>query len=117
MATDLLARGGSPLDTPTLDFIIHHVFLPPRLPQEDDTNGQHLLAMAQVLRDSVSDFLAAERHSAPSVQPAMDMLDRFLMTNPGQGVSKTNMAHRVMLRSVILDLKDGGESMSLVIAK
>ncbi|KAK3374532.1 hypothetical protein B0T24DRAFT_577590 [Lasiosphaeria ovina] len=107
MATDLLARGGIPLDTPTLDFIVHHVFLPPRLPQEVDTDGQHLLAMVQVLRDSVSDFMAVERRSSPSVQPALDMLDQFLGTNPGPGVSKTNTAHRDMLRSVISDLKDG----------
>lgn len=117
MAAELLARDGIPLDTPTLDFIIHHVFLPPRLPQEDDTNGQHLLAMVQVLRDSVSDFIAAEPCSAPSVQPALDMLDRFLKTNTEPCVSKSNVAHRVMLHSVILDLKDGGECMFLVIAK
>jgi len=104
------------MDMPTLNFIIHHVFLPPRLPQEDDTNGQHLLTMIQVLRDSVSDFMAAERGSAPSVQPALDMLDRFLQTSLEADAGKTNMAHRDALRSVISELKDGGES-QVVIAK
>jgi hypothetical protein len=109
MATDLLARGRVPLDIPTLNFIIHHVFLPPRLPQEDDTNSQHLLTMIQVLRDSVSNFMAVERGSAPSVQPALDMLDSFLETSPEADAGKTNMAHRDAVRSVIFDLKDGGE--------
>ncbi|KAK0613589.1 hypothetical protein B0T14DRAFT_591458 [Immersiella caudata] len=101
MATDLLAASGMPLDMPTLDFMIHHVFLPPRLPQKDDKNGQHLLTMAQVLRDSVSAFMVAERSSAPSLQPALDMLNRFLRTSPESGAGKTKIVRRDELRSVI----------------
>ncbi|KAK0715939.1 hypothetical protein B0H67DRAFT_645624 [Lasiosphaeris hirsuta] len=107
MAINLLARDGARLDTPTLDFIIHHVFLPPRLPQEDDTNGQHQLAMAQALCDSISDFMVADHRSSPSLQPALEMLGRFLKTNPGLDLSKTNTPHRAVLRSVISNLKDG----------
>ncbi|KAK3987282.1 hypothetical protein QBC44DRAFT_127707 [Cladorrhinum sp. PSN332] len=107
MAIDLPAREGVPLDTPTLYFMIHHVFLPPRLPQEDDTNGRHLLAMTQVLRDSISDFMAAECSSSHSLQPALEMLGRFLSTNPGPDLGKTTTAHRDELRSVISNLKDG----------
>ncbi|KAK4160024.1 hypothetical protein QBC43DRAFT_326010 [Cladorrhinum sp. PSN259] len=107
MAIDLRARDEVRLNTPTLEFMIHHIFLPPRLPQEDDTDGQHLLAMAQVLRDSVSKFIAAEHGSSPSLQPVLEMLKRFLRTNPGPDVSKTNAAHRDVLCSVIAGLKDG----------
>jgi len=103
------------LDMQTIDFIIHHVFLPPRLPQEDDTNAQHLLSMIQVLRDSVSDFVVAEQDSAPSVRPALDMLDRFLKTNPKVG--KANVDDRAILRNVISDLKDGGGQIFLILAK
>ena len=109
MATDLLARVEVPLDMPTLDFIIHHVFLPPRLPQEDDTNSQHPLIMVQVLRDSVSDFMATQRDSGPSMQPTLNMLNRFLETSHNADAGKTKRAHRDALRSLIFELKDGGE--------
>ena len=109
MAIDLPASNGVRLDGPTIDFIIHHVFLPPRLPQEDDTNSQHLLSMTQVLRDSISGFMEAEHRSSPSLQPALEMLGRFLETNPGLGLSQTGIAQRDALRSVISNLKAGGE--------
>jgi hypothetical protein len=90
--------------------MIHHVFLPPRLPQEDDMDGRHLLAMVRALRDSVSDFLTAETASLPSVQPALAMLDRFLKTKPRPDGSNTaDTAHLSELRSAITDLKDGGK--------
>ncbi|KAK4459473.1 hypothetical protein QBC42DRAFT_299412 [Cladorrhinum samala] len=107
MAIDLPASNGVRLDGPTIDFIIHHVFLPPRLPQEDDTNSQHLLSMTQVLRDSISGFMEAEHRSSPSLQPALEMLGRFLETNPGLGLSQTGIAQRDALRSVISNLKAG----------
>jgi len=109
MVTDLLARGDVPLDMPTLDFMIHHVFLPPRLPQEDDTNIQHSLTMVQVLRNSVSDFMAAQRDSSDSVQHGLGMLDRFLKTISKAGAGKTKVTNRDALRSVIVELKDGGK--------
>jgi hypothetical protein len=109
MATYMLARGGMPLDMPTIDFLIHHIFLPPRLPQDDDKDGRHLLAMAQVLRDSVSTFMAAEQSSNPSLQPALDMLNRFLNTSPEADASMTKEARRDALRCAICDLKEGGE--------
>jgi hypothetical protein len=110
MATGLPVRGTMALDMSTLEFIIHHVFLPPRLPQEDDKNNEHLLAMVQVLRNSVSDFLAAETAAAPSVQPALNMLDRFLKTSPAASAGGTDdTAHRDALHCAITGLKDGGK--------
>ncbi|KAK4449026.1 hypothetical protein QBC34DRAFT_351713 [Podospora aff. communis PSN243] len=106
MATGLPASGGKALDMPHLMFIIHHVFLPPQLPQADDTNNQHLLAMVQVLRNSVSAFLAAEPGAAPSVQPALDMIDRFLTASPAVNAGKTDMARRDALRNTITSLED-----------
>lgn len=109
MVIDLPASDGVRLDAPTLNFIIHHVFLPPRLPQEDDTNGKYLLAMAQLLRNSISDFMASECRSSPCLQPALDMLRRFLETNLEPNLSQIKIAQRAALRSVIANLKAGGE--------
>ncbi|KAK4119357.1 hypothetical protein N657DRAFT_581720, partial [Parathielavia appendiculata] len=83
-------------DSKALDFMINHVFLPPQLPQEDDSEAGYLNTTIRAFRDSVECFLSAEPSSAPSVRPAVDMLDRLLST-------ETRGMHHV-----ISDLKNGG---------
>ncbi|KAH6619158.1 hypothetical protein B0J18DRAFT_481466 [Chaetomium sp. MPI-SDFR-AT-0129] len=82
-------------DPKALDFMITHVFLPPQLPQVDDSEAGYLNTTIRAMRDSVACFLSAEPRAAPSVQPAVDMLDRLLSTEP-RG-----------LRHVISNLKNG----------
>lgn len=114
MALTGLARNSKWLDTASLSFVIDHVFLPPQLPQEDDTSVRHLVATVQILYDSVSGFLLAESSSSHSVQPALQMLERFLKTDHtpdhepdhGSGPNGTDKKH--VLRSMIADLKNGG---------
>jgi hypothetical protein len=65
----------------SLNFMINHVFLPPRLPQEDDTNPQHLLATVRALRDSVSAFLSmgcSEVRPAPAVGSSTFLVSEIL---------------------------------------
>lgn len=90
----------------SLNFMIDHVFLPPQLRQEDDADAQHLLALVQALRDSISGFLSAESGSSTSVRPALQMLERFLKTGPGIGLLATDKAR--LMRSIIAGLKNGG---------
>jgi hypothetical protein len=97
------AGGREPPETDCLNFMINHVFLPPRLPQEDDATAERQLATVQTLRDSVSDFVSV---GCSSVRPALEMLDRFLKTCPGAGPGQADMT--TVLRSVIAGLKDGG---------
>ena len=94
------------LDPHSLDFMIDHVFLPPRLPQADDTDARHSLATIQVLCDSVSRFLLAEHGSLLAVQPVLKMLERFLKTGPGLGLDEAPETQ--MLRGIIALLTDGG---------
>jgi hypothetical protein len=87
----------------SLNFMIDHVFLPPRLPQEDDTNPQGSLDMVRFLYNSVLNFLMAESISRPAVTPALEMLGRFLETNgPNETLDKQ------ILRDIIINLKSGG---------
>lgn len=103
MALVQLANGRRPPDTDSLNFMIDHVFLPPQLPQEDDTNTTGLLATAQVLRDSISGFLSV---GCNSVRPALEMLERFLETCPRAGLGETDKTN--VLRRIIDGLKNGG---------
>jgi hypothetical protein len=44
-------------DPKALDFMINHVFLPPQLPQEDDSGAGYLNTTIRVFRDSVAQSL------------------------------------------------------------
>ncbi len=94
------------MDAKSLAFIINHVFLPPRLPQQDDTDVQALFATGQTLCDSVSRFLSVESRCQPAVQPALNMLERYLKTQPGPDLDATTKTQ--VLRDIITDLKNGG---------
>ena len=40
----------------SLMYLFHHVFLPPQLPQRDDSGGQHDAALLTVVADALEDF-------------------------------------------------------------
>lgn len=88
----------------SLNFIIDHVFLPPRLPQEDDTNSQGSLDMARLWYNSVLSFLMVDSASRSAVTPALEMLGRFIETcGSSKGLDKR------ILRDIIANLKSGGK--------
>ncbi|KAK0643172.1 hypothetical protein B0T16DRAFT_391740 [Cercophora newfieldiana] len=86
-----------------LNFMINHVFLPPRLPQTDDTCAEHVQATVQALCDAVSRFLSLGVESQPSVQTVLGMLQRFRYLEVSQLGATGNG-----LRNVIANLKHGG---------
>ncbi|KAB5572265.1 hypothetical protein GE09DRAFT_662607 [Coniochaeta sp. 2T2.1] len=86
----------------SLNFMIDHVFLPPRLPQGDDTNPEGSLDMVRLLYNSVLEFWRAESTSRPAVTPALQMLKRFHETN---GSNET--LDKQILRDIITNLKSG----------
>jgi hypothetical protein len=100
------ASGREPPDTDCLNFMINHVFLPPQLPQADDATVEHRLATVRALRDSVSNFVSV---GCRSVQPALEMLDRFLETCPGAGPGQTD---KTTVLRIIAGLKDRGAYLS-----
>ena len=89
--------------------MIHHVFLPPQLPQKDDTNLEYETYMSRTLCDSVAGFagfLKAESSSCSSLHRAQDMLQRFLKT--GDGSVGEGMDRAKVLSDMIAKLKSGG---------
>lgn len=87
----------------SLNFMIDHVFLSPRHPQEDDTIPQGSLDMVRLLYDSVLDFFTTESTSRLAVTPSLEMLGRFRETN---GSNET--FDKQILRDMITNLKSGG---------
>ncbi|KAK1750884.1 hypothetical protein QBC47DRAFT_352381 [Echria macrotheca] len=85
-----------------LDFIVDHVFLPPQLPQTDDTNTDHINAAIQVLCHSVSRFLSLETAPHASLQTVLGMLQRFYKFE-----TLPVGAREVGLRNVFSSLSDG----------
>ncbi|KAK4211357.1 hypothetical protein QBC37DRAFT_389750 [Rhypophila decipiens] len=71
------------LNRDALEFIFHHTFLPPKLPQKEDTNEAHVRALVGTFRDSMEGFLIAEPGSAPAIRPAVAMMDRFIEARSG----------------------------------
>ncbi|KAG7294015.1 hypothetical protein NEMBOFW57_004076 [Staphylotrichum longicolle] len=97
----------------SLDFMINHVFLPPRLPQEDDTDPEDLFATVQTLCESVSRFRTLEPTSRTSVQPALEMLKQFLKTYPHPDLDAANK--RQALYDTITNLKHGAQNAGLLL--
>ncbi|CAI4214056.1 unnamed protein product [Parascedosporium putredinis] len=57
-------------------YLVNHVFLPPKLPQENDTHGDHEYFLATKVFKSLKDFSTTQKDAEPSVvralQAAMD---------------------------------------------
>jgi hypothetical protein len=45
----------------TLDYIVHHVFMPPKLPQKDDYTVLNEIALCQTVHESASRYLLSGR--------------------------------------------------------
>jgi len=60
-----------------LRFLINHVFLPPRLPQKDDTTADNDLALVASLYKSLLKFRELEPTASGALSPAIGMVGRF----------------------------------------
>ena len=87
-----------------LDFMINHVFLPPQLPQADDTNTEHIGATIRVLCHSVSRFLSLDTALQASMPQVLGMLQRFGDLEALQDGEKEGRLH-----DILSNLRDGGE--------
>ncbi|KAK0738067.1 hypothetical protein B0T18DRAFT_394422 [Schizothecium vesticola] len=84
-----------------LRFVINHVFLPPRLPQEDDTTADNDLALVASLYKSLLKFRELEPTASGALSPAIDMVGRFYRKEA------TTVA---TIQENICDLADGNHS-------
>lgn len=60
-----------------LRYVINHVFLPPRLPQKNDTTPDNELALVGSLHKSLLKFKELEPTASAALDPAINMVGRF----------------------------------------
>jgi hypothetical protein len=66
------------MDEPqTLQYVINNVFLPPKLPQEDDTTPMNEVGMLEILSGSLEEFRQYVDHDA--VDMAKKMVDELVL--------------------------------------
>lgn len=80
--------GGQPaVSIDSLDFIMHSVFLPPQLPQQDDSEPERDQALAMVLFQSLTRFAATGGHAKASKTTALllRMLEKIIRSRAPKG--------------------------------
>ncbi|KAK5662476.1 hypothetical protein OQA88_8387 [Cercophora sp. LCS_1] len=83
----------------SLNYIVTHTFLPPKLPQGDDENASYDSEMAQMLSASLKLFMRHEPESAACLTPAVKMLERMQHTAANSHSSKAAVV-KEMLRGL-----------------
>ncbi|KAK4182801.1 hypothetical protein QBC35DRAFT_395228 [Podospora australis] len=89
----------------SLEYAIHHVFLPPKIPQEDDTSIEHEHNLISSLLESTRKF-PQQRPAAEGSQRlrlVIRMLERLLKVKPGLDSSTKG----AVMQQVIRELEDG----------
>jgi hypothetical protein len=89
----------------SLDYAINHVFLPPKCPQQDDTDIEQEHNLINSLLQATKIFSAqCSAADAQRLGPVSRMLDRLLEAKPGMAGADKKGAMQKMIR----DLKNGG---------
>ncbi|KAK4182710.1 hypothetical protein QBC35DRAFT_546309 [Podospora australis] len=87
----------------SLEYMINHVFLPPRLPQQEDTNIDHEHQLIRSFCASLQDFWTWQPDDESRLSGAFRMLSRLLQVEPGlHGSEKQNT-----VENILRDLTDG----------
>lgn len=98
--------------TAPLEYLINHVFLPPKTPQEDDINIEQEHNVISSLLLSVRMFSKVyQATESKKFSRVVRMLERLLRMKPG--LEDINKAYAV--KKVIEELKDGGMLISLTL--
>lgn len=82
------SHGGQPaISVDGLEFIIHSVFLPPQLPQQDDSEPERDQALAKVVLQSLARFAATGGHAkaSDSAAPLIKMLENIIRSRAPKG--------------------------------
>ena len=79
----------------SLEYIIHHVILPPQLPQESDNDLIVDIALIQEVRDAVADYLTSNSTNQPQLwKPCLTMLSRMMISYPSDGTRDSRVVER-----------------------
>lgn len=92
---------------------IAHVFLPPQVPQQDDTNVFHEMKLMATVSDALREL---RRRLPPGRTRELDGAIR-LMENTTMARSATGMLHPKLLEERLLRLGNSGESSSLFVVR
>jgi hypothetical protein len=84
-------------------YMLNHVFLPPKLPQADDTNRDRDIALCRLVHDASLEF--AGFLSQPQ-QQQWSIVNKMLRTQ----LKIAQVVDKDVLAKDILSLKDGGQS-------
>jgi hypothetical protein len=91
-----------------LKYIINHVFLPPELPQKDDSDFLHGVGLIEELESALSSFQSyLPHHQRSRWSSCIKMVREMLETRDGFGKISTKALEK-SLKSML----DGGESLS-----
>ena len=105
MPPTTLGKGNALKATESLEYLINHVFLPPKTPQEDDMAIEQEHNLISSLLSSVKKFSkASSATESKALGRVVRMLERLLQIRPGlQDIKKT-----YVMKNVIGELKHGG---------
>ncbi|KAK3346903.1 hypothetical protein B0T25DRAFT_613574 [Lasiosphaeria hispida] len=90
-----------------LEYTINHVFMPPRLPQEDDTQITNEHRLIASLLESVRHFTTIEPSSVEALLPVIGMLEKLLGMAPGRDCLNKER----YMRDAISTLKEGDSTL------
>lgn len=92
-----------------MDYLIHHVFLPPKLPSSNDHSHAKEEMLMQITLDSLKSFrnLVADRYYQP-ISDAIGMLQNFLRVHEASEGRLAVSQHK--LEGVMQSLEECGES-------
>ncbi|KAJ7574857.1 hypothetical protein C8J56DRAFT_462654 [Mycena floridula] len=63
----------------TLEFVVNHVFMPPKLPQEDDSDRVKEIALVQLVLDTARVFSDTDITDKPEWFQTVEMIENFLL--------------------------------------
>ena len=94
--------------SPTMDYIVNHVFLPPKLPQQDDSDDANEHALCLIIYQAAQDYtrvLSAEQQTRWA--PILKMLERIDVSHESSLLSKD------IISEYVANMECGGMMISI----
>lgn len=86
-----------------LEYVIRHVFLPPKLPQQDDSGSRHGRLLTQLVKDVLESAAALSSGQCPWA--SMSTMMNVMLDENDDGAMSTSA-----LNNDLVSLNDNGES-------
>ena len=93
------------LSAPTLEYLFHHMFLPPKLPGGDDTSVTHEADLIDYVLKSLSEYLQETELSCHrAIRAAMSMMENMKAGRDDEGFLR-----EVVLRDTLRNILSSGQ--------